>query len=374
MNDNGNYAQQSKRTHSKKPKHHKKPLNDELPIGFAYFDNDKNKNAFAPITYAPVAAHTISRTHKRRKHTSNIKNRNFQAHNGDEEPTTMQSIQNLVIQPKPNFINLPNFEEDPSTTGESFLPDKSNQKLHHVVPEMYKFTLDDVVVRPNRDNHTKKKGAKRPVTVSPFDELPSNIEIRTHHSDQPEAVATEKPPKHYYRHLRNNEHNSSKSYRKVERERPNYPAHYVSRQYRRVEAKSVTTTEYPLTETNGYDELQINPSIDEWLQPQKRNAKRFRNMPRRKLVPDDAIKLTPAQFAHESQQNLEVSPSYTKQRTQGINSAEDLSTTPMTSGPTKAGHFNKLHRTRQTHSDEETEATAQHQHAQPQNNQAKYYQ
>lgn len=381
LKDHSNYSP-SKHAPPNKSKYPKRTAfsQDELPIGLAYFDSDQNKDAFAPITYAPVPETVFNRPRKHKKSTTNhLKNRIFQTHNGEGEPTTMQSVQNMIIHPKPNFIKFGTVE-DVTTTDATFKPEEA--RLHHSAPEMYKFTLDDAVVRPSRSKHLGKSNALRdPVTTASqsFDELPSNIDVHTqpvvhYDSIHTDHIATDEP-KYFYRHTRNNERNSTRTIRKIERGRPVQSA--VTRQYRRVEAKSlpVTTTENPLTETNGKDELQIKATVEKWPLPLQRYSPRSRHTSRRRLVSEPIARIMPEQMAYESQRNLEVSPSYTKQRTQGFNSAEDVSTTPMT--PAMATLVSKQHRSRQTHLDgigDAATAQKQSERALPNNNQAKYFQ
>lgn len=377
LRDHRNYAPM-RRVPQKKSKIPKKTMisEDELPIGMAYFDPDQNKDAFAPITYAPVLESTFSRGRKQKKYTAN--NWHEQSHDSDAEPTTMQSVQNIVVQPKPQHFIKYGTVEDVPTTIESFKPEEA--KPNHVAPEMYKFTLDDAVIRPK---NSKKSASKGPVTTTAqsFDELPSNIDVHTHFltdfdTTQPEHITTE-VPKYYYRHIRNNERNSSRIVRKIERGRPasvDDSGRYVSRQFRRVEAKAlpVTTTENPLTETNGKDELQIKATVEKWPLPLQRYSTRSRNAPKRRLVAEPIARITPEQLTYETRQSLDVSPSYTKQRTQGINSAEDTSTTPMTPA---AVPFLKLHRAQQTHFDVDVaRAQRQSERGPLENNQAKYFQ
>lgn len=362
LRDHSNYSP-PKRASSKKTKNPKKPslANDELPTGFAYFNSNNNRDPFAPITLAPVPENVYKHVRKHKKSTtSHFKNRIYQDRDGETEPTTMQSIQNVVIQPKPTIIHYGTVDDVP-TTYETFKPDANISK--HLVPEMYKFTLDDAVVRPHRNKHLKKVALKGPVTTAQsFDELPSNIDVHTQpitsYGPIPTAHIAPEKPKYYYRHTRNNERNVSKVVRKVERGRPGNPVtdsvRHASRQFRRVEARPWTTTENPLTETNGNDELQIKATVEKWPLQLQRFTGRSRQEPkRRQPVSASIARITPDELPFESQQNLEVSPSYTKQRTQGINSGEEASTTPMTIAPTLR---NKSYLSAQQQSDEDAAA------------------
>lgn len=379
LRDHPNY-QAHKRGPPKKPKQPKKPAfpNGEFTTGFTYFDPDQNRNTFQPVTYAPLPETTFNRPRKNKKTASNNRIHQTRPNGGIKpEPTTMQSVQNVVIQAKPNFINYGTVD-DVSTTLDTFKHQEGRPQ--HSAPAMYKFTLEDAVVRPGK--HLKKSEAlKGPVTTShSFDELSSNIELQTKPAENYETnyeyFSTEKP-KYYYKHTRNNQRNSSKIIRKIERGRPfntdGDSARFASRQYRRVEARPlfVTTTENPLTETNGKDELQIKATVEEWPLPFQRQSARSRQESNRRPNSGAIAKITPELLAYESQVNLDVSPSYTKQRTQGVNSAEDVSTTPMTAA---AAFFNKQHRALPSNENAAKPIKPQSANSAPQINQAKYFQ
>lgn len=386
----------------KKSKYPKNPSTstDELPLGLDYFDPDKN-SGFVPVTNAPFA----DRLRKTKKFSSNHV---YPTQAEDTEPTTMQSIQNMVVRPKPDFISFGNADrvssvnhvgsvssvgivDDVTTT---LNPSQAeNNKRQHLPPAMYKFTLKDAVIRPNRSKNSKKNSLNGPVTTSQsFDELPSNVNFRTYPATTYQTTQTERyvteSPKYYYRHTRNNERNSSRTIRKIERGRPNSSTedleHFASRQYRRVEAKpmAATTTELTLTESNGKDELQIRPTVEKWPIV-SRNPGRSRHGSRKRKVAAPIAKIIPEQLTFASQQqqqqqsfhNLEVSPSYTKQRTQGIHIGEDFSTTPMTA--TEVTATPAAHHIWPSQFDPEP-AAAQEQNEQiqiePQNTQNKYFQ
>lgn len=370
-----------KRTSPKKSKSPKKSpfAKDELPIGLSFFDTDKNENTFKPITYAPVQESAFNRARKRKHPTSNnVNNQIFQKHDTKSEPTTMQSAHNTVIHQDPNFIRFGTVEDVP-TTVEAYKPDDA--RAHYEAPEVYTFTLDDAVVRTK---HSKKNALEGPVTTTSqsFDQPPPNVEFQpvvNYDAIPTEHIATDEP-NYYYRRTRNNERSSAKIIRKIEKGRPSNTVdesgRYVTRQFRRVEARvaPVSTTEYPLTETNGKDELQIKATVEKWPLPLQRHSSKSRLAPnsRRRQASEAIARILPEQSAFESQQNLDVSPSYTKQRTQGFNSGEDVPTTPMTA----EAHFRNPFNTRQTYEDEDAAAVVQSQteRVPPQNSQANYFQ
>lgn len=322
----------------------------------------------------------FSGARKRKYPTSNnVSKQIFQTRDTEAEPTTMQSAHNMVIHQDPNFMRFGTVEDVP-TTVETYKPDDA--RAHYEAPEVYTFTLDDAVVRPK---HKKKNAFGGPVTTTSqsFDETTPNVEfqpVANYDAIPTEHISTDEP-NYYYRQTRHNERNSAKITRKIERGRPSNKVdesgRYVSRQFRRVEARAapVSTTELPLTETNGKDELQIKASVEKWPLPLQRHSSKPWHAPknRRRLASEAIARIMPEQSAFETQPNLDVSPSYTKQRTQGFNSGEELPTTPMTA---TASHFGNSHHTRQTHEDEDAAAAAQRQteRVPPQNNQANYFQ
>lgn len=373
--DYKNYADYIRHESSKKPRQlssqARKPTKSaasvskgNLPIGMAYFDENNQKNVFAPITFAPVPMHQFHRSYNEGIAPSNIqlKNRNYQMLEGEEEPIQMQSVHNMQTHAEPNYMNFDNIAQE-----EERIPEEAKAYLDLVpMPEMYKFTLDDVVLRPRETRIINP--FEGPVTMAPppsLDEFPSSLDLNTAHihvndlaMENPESLMKHFPMSTIssqnlpdenemqpfgIRSNKNNERYSfpKTSYRKVERERFFNPigssSRLIARQFRKFDSNPTPTTIdiTPSTEASSNDEVQIRAAIESWTptpQLRSKNSKRTRADYRKLHQQMENVKNQAENSKTEPRhQHLEVSRSYTKQRTQGYNSIEDVSTTPMTS-------------------------------------------
>lgn len=291
----------------------KAPSTKDLPIGMAYFNSEKNKGAFAPITYAPLpyqsyAAHSLD-TYEDDDDDDEAESRRFQvmakrSFKGEpdkDELTTMQSVQ------YPQH-SAPNMISDSSVKNES----------NSYAPEMVRFTLDDAVMRP-RANRTHKSGAPRTMQ-SLYVEQSSNIAYSTEPPGMVQFIATTPVPtgqaneqRFVFRPAAEQQAPVVIGYKRLPPHRHRNavatPPQYLSRQFRQSEQQlaDVTTSPVPTTDQNPNMELQIKAGLEKWtLSPMSRNEHRRRRLPHR----------------------LEVSPSYTRQRVQG-HGDEAFSTTPM---------------------------------------------
>lgn len=346
----------------------------KLPIGIDYFEQkSKNKSPYPPITYAPI-------------YLDNLKHRSH--HHEDVEAS------NIYVRTQP--LEMLQNEEMPltTTTGPSVLPtfavpievemhQPEEAKSYHKVanaPEMYKFTVDDAVIRPIISNPHSFNG---PVTLSPQpDDYPNqpdehfvqseNVPLLNMNNGIENIPASIRPLVRGRRPM--NHHNS---HYQTQINHP--PNEYTRTGYRRLEPSHYSQQYHPINHNMNYESNSINSNMNHMamevsassrrqsenvsLQPivmttqmtvaadnnpdteqpvattttiesVRRQKKRRRPIKtnRYPVEQSEANTENARQSAHHSvsnNNNLEVSSSYTKRRTQGYNSEEDDRTTPI---------------------------------------------
>lgn len=156
-------------------------LNSSLPIGMAYFDTLNHKNLRAQATFSPLPINYPFRRSMDQSDPSpamEIKNRAF--HLTHLEPAAQQSTQNDVTV----HSGYTSFTDDYANQAEDFYPEEDRHSaVFEVMPEMYKFTLEDAVrdvpsgegsyggdvgVDGNRDGN-RIRSFQGPVTEAPPD-------------------------------------------------------------------------------------------------------------------------------------------------------------------------------------------------------------
>lgn len=350
----------------------------ELPIGIDYSEQKSiNKLPYPPITYAPIYLNNLHRSHHHEDvEASNIYVRTQpleMLQNEQMPPTTIPSVSSTFAVPI-------EFEQTKHTMAPIEVHQSEEAKSYHKVanaPEMYKFTVDDAVIRPIIQNLHPFNG---PVTL-----LPEPVD----YSNQPDE--------HYAQsdnvpllNMNNGIENIPASIRPVVRGRHpmnhhhshhqtqiNYPpSEYARTGYRRLEP-SQYSQQYHSNHNSNYESNPINPNVNHMImevsassrrQSQKvsshpilmttqmtvttennnsdtdqpvettmaiesvrRQKKRRRpiNSNRHPIEQSEPNKSTRKSTHHKdsNNNNLEVSSSYTKRRTQGYNSEEDDGTT-----------------------------------------------
>lgn len=335
-----------KRKHTAKYEGNKSISSKDLPIGLAYFDSHLAKDAFAPITYAPMPYQSYDRSFEEDDSDDDVAEsrkyqyfdkRSFEKRPEKDELTTMQSIQHFQ-RSEPDLIKQQSIqhvhksEPDPTSNVQS-IETTTKSENNSYSPEMVKFTLDDAVVRP-RTNRTRKI-EKSTFPESIYTPQSSNLAMNTEppeimqyttmipiHNNPfeqrfafgpateqkiPVAVEYKQFPRHRYHN-----HNG-------------IPTRYVSRQFRHADQQKVSeaiTSALPVTDQHPNTEVQIKAGLEKWtLSPIAFSTMKTRHGHKRRIPQSD-------RFQNHINQ-LEVSPSYTRQRLQGF-SGENIATTPMT--------------------------------------------
>lgn len=329
-----------KRKHTAKYEGNKSISSKDLPIGMAYFDSHLGKDPFAPITYAPMPYQSYDRSYEEDDSDDDeaesrrfqvVDKRSFQKKPEADELTTMQSIQHFQ-------------KSDPDSVKEQSIihskkpePDEINNIVDTTAkpenisysPEMVRFTLDDAVFRP-RANRTREQSKISETVYTPQS---SNVAVNT---EPNEALQyTTMMPAHNYPLNEQRfafgptmDHRIpvAVEYRKFPRHRyqnsVSIPARYVSRHFRHADQPvqaQITPSALPVTDQIPNTEVQIKAGLEKWtISPMAISTMRTH----RRRIPQSQ------RFQNHINQ-LEVSPSYTKQRVQGF-SGEAVATTPMT--------------------------------------------
>lgn len=371
-----------------------------LPIGIDFFENNKKKNkiAFPPITYSPLYLNSLHRSqqyedveasnvlHVKLQHPDMLKN--------EEMPSTLATtvFAPSVHEPMQTTMTMPIESEKRS---ETILPPSDGpnetETFHGVAsePEMYKFTIDDVVVKPNAlsvVNHP----FTGPVTLSPpammYQNQPNSNFMHPEHRIKTASANTihetfphfqtqlNYPPKVFQRG--NAYHRlQANSYRNVPIE-ASASSHQQVHKYS-IEPIVMTTqmTFAPDAEQNVASSVKATYEIDSKRIDNKRNKKRRINSERHK--PESTRKANHQKDLLNN--NLEFSSSYSKRRTQGVNSEEETATTPITPAKSRNSHSNNNKTETKQHQHHKQQQQKQQQEAittanTPKNEKVKYFQ
>lgn len=330
--------------------------NGKLPIGIDYYENKKKNKIFPPITYSPLYLSHLHRSHQDQIYedveASNVQNVKMQY------PDMLKNEAMPIIQPTIPItpplttmimpmeaktvlplhdVNVMNAPTDPETI-HSFASE----------PKMYKFTIDDVVIKPHSLGVVNPFTG--PVTLAPppmqFQNTPiTNVmrhesilpasanTIHEHRFDPNFQTQINYPPKVYAQGDGFRRFPSSTSYKNIPIEEPVTLSQQKVQHY--FVEPIVTTTQ--MTFATDIDYQHTAPSVKAAYEIDskrfdKRNKKRRLNMAERHK-PEITRKVN---HQKDFLNNLEFSSSYSKRRTQGYNSEEETPTTPIT--PIKARH------------------------------------
>lgn len=330
-----------------------------LPVGIEFMEQKKkNKFAYQPITYAPVYMNNLHRSHHYEdvgaSSLQHVKVRHpnivYNIEGFNDSPTTPFTIIQTTLSPP-----LENEVQPATDTGIVEHPNEhshnestSETELYHSLaskPEMYRFTIDDVVFKQPPVGVAKYTG---PVTLPPpllkYQSLPNSHMIRTDHVMPMSAnniydnqFDAHYPPK------RNYEQNLYINTRMKPRQPENFPyknmpmeeasSHQEIKQYS-IGLTSLTTQMPIVSEKESNDTALVKFAHDiDPKRPEKRNRKRRPNSERHRsnLRHFD-------RHQNDMLNNLEFSSSYTKRRTQGYQSEEEPATTPITPEKLKTMH------------------------------------
>lgn len=353
----------------------------KLPIGIDYFEQKgKNKTPYPPITYAPIYLNNLHRSHQHEDvEASNIyvRTQPLEMLQNEQMPTaTIPSV-------SPTFAVPTEVDQPKHTMAPIEMHQPEEAKSYHKVanaPEMYKFTVDDAVVRPIIPNsHRSFNG---PVTLSPqsvdyskqpdehyvqsvdvpllnmnngIENIPASIRplVRgrnpMHNHNPHYQTQINYPPSEYtrtgYRRLEPSQY--SQQYH------PNHNSNYESnsinsnanhitmevsassrRQSQKVSSQPiVVATQMTVAADNNNPDTEQPVATTAAMESVRRQKKRRRpiNSNRHPAEQSESHENTRKNVHHKdsnnNNNNLEVSNSYTKRRTQGYNSEEDDGTT-----------------------------------------------
>lgn len=357
----------------------------KLPIGIEFFEQrHKNKMPFPPITYSPLYLNNLHRKHNFEDvEASNIhiNTQRLEMLQNEEFPTTTVAPPTAIVAQDMNEAQANTI----SPAEEVHLPEEA-KTYHNLVtaPEVYKFTLDDAVIRPPRSNAPPAMG---PVTFAPPPStmrtltneeyvLPENmphvdvvVDSNGHNTHGPYTI---KPQVQYYHPHTNmgyhvshpNKHVShyqvyekripheqteyripNIGYRRIERIRYNQIPMELSRHQLQQHPSNqvvmstqmvVTTNEPKINKENEVTTLQPIEVADPKRMDSPKNYKKRRMQinvsPLNQVASeDDSVSANSRKHRQKDSffNNLEFSSSYSKQRTQGYNSGEEQSTTPI---------------------------------------------
>lgn len=339
----------------------------KLPIGIDYFEQrSKNKIPYPPITYAPLYMNNLHRSNRHEDvEASNIHIRTqpLEMLQNERMPTTT-----TIAAATPTYVVPVELESVKHTVAPTETHQPEEAKSYHKVanaPEMYKFTLDDAIVRPHLSNHHPFHG---PVTLSPQSVEFSNIanghyihaqDVSLSHNGNKNLATSVRPSLRSHRH----EMNQNIQFKTQINYPP--PGEYQRSGYRRLESSRFPQQLYhsnhnmnnhlpmevsassrrhtqkvtlnPIVMTTQMTVATENPEMDQSITTVTEiDSKRIDKKTRRRRIhgnristeQSDGITLKPVHHKDFSNNNnLEFSNSYTKRRTQGYNSEEDDGTT-----------------------------------------------
>lgn len=362
----------------------------KLPIGIDFFEqrHKNNKMAFPPITYSPLYMNNLHRSHRHEEaEASNIhiNTQRLEMLQDEEMPTTTVATYNSLAPtalPITVDIQQENNEQKENTIAPSdhHLPEEA-KSYHNMVslPEMYKFTIDDAIIRPHISNTHAING---PVTLTPpnYRNQHQTEDFYIHSENAPllnvdniqlvnipplkqRAAHRNRLPNQFngpHFHAPVNyppNENSKNGYRRLERiqyqhqqyHMPNIPmehqASVTSRRQVPVKPIIMTTQMSVTTDNNSdndsdqsvkaatqIDSKRIEKRMKKRRPPTKDNHQNNSNKNNSNNIQnanDDNAQNIPNQQNSAQNNNLEFSTSYTKRRTQGYNSEEETQTTPI---------------------------------------------
>lgn len=380
--------------------------NTKLPIGIEFFEQrHKSRIPYPPITYSPLYLNNLHR--KQNYEDVEASNIHINTQRMEVVPIEDEMTMTMTTTTASPTIILPTETNElqhktDSPSEDTHTPEEA-KAYHNLVsaPEMFKFTIDDAVIRPPKSLRSHFRSATYPTPTlptpssTPFTPLTNEYYVqqdssRNSHVDVENNAQNIRAPyrphiPHYYNHYNSNNNNNNNNnnqlsynsnyenrvnheasdyatpnigYRRLERMRYNrIPLEAQSssrRQFQKYPTNQIVmTTQMAVTTT---DQLNNNsgkdivvstiPTNTEFV-----NQKQFVEKPRQKKrrIPlhvkptasqnDETNKN--ARKPHQKDNffnNLEFSSSYSKQRTQGYNSGEDQSTTPISPIKLKNAH------------------------------------
>lgn len=340
-----------------------------LPIGIDFFEQKKKTKAqaFPPITYSPLYMNHLHRSQQyedvEASNIRQVKLRHPDMLKNERIPSLHTSTTTLASIPTTAIMSVEN--ETPTET----IPPPLDMldELEHIhglasEPEMYKFTIDDVVVKPNAIGVVNHPFAG-PVTLPPpsmhYQNTPNSYMVREHsnrHDIMPASANTifehqfdthyqtqlNYPPKVYPR----------ATYRRIEFPYKSVPIEASASSQQKAQKYSIepfviTTQMTVATETEPSVAASMDQSVkashetdNESKRGEKRYKKRRLNGERHK--PNNSRKVNRHK---DSSNNVEFSNSYSKRRTQGYNSEEEIATTPI--APVKSRHNKAINEAKQ---------------------------
>lgn len=359
--------------------------NPRLPIGIDFFEQKlKNRMAFPPITYAPLYMNNLQRSHRLEEvEASNVQMQHVQMRHPHLHPNHIHhfidemSAAVVPTTPIPTIIpsefavqNDAQSQTIPPSTDVD-IQNESDAAYHGFAPEpeMYKFTIDDVVFKPQPEmvahpftgpvtlppppltyqnaqnlhfirlakaNNQKKNNNYSIMNgnhSSNTNLLPVSANIVYENQfDTPHQTQLNYPPNSPQVNSRLIYHRSNRHPSK------NGPFEGAS-SHQQIQKYSIDpveiTTQFTVTTekaTNNNDTAigaAVKPVYETVLdskRTEKRNKKRRQHTDRQKNA---ARKLNHSQFKDQYGTHLELSNPYTKRRTQGFNSEEEPATTPI---------------------------------------------
>ncbi|XP_031633251.1 uncharacterized protein LOC116347019 [Contarinia nasturtii] len=355
--------------------------NSRLPIGIDYFENKNKNKMFPPITYSPLYLSNLHRSHAyedveasnvqqvKMRHPDMMKKevmtsmqqhqQHHQQHHHQHQLTTLipdaLSTMNMPMEnekqvtetmppPEISISNEPDRFNSLASEPDRYLSLASEPDHFHGLasePEMYKFTIDDVVVKPHAVGVVNNPFTG-PVTLSPppmqYQNTPNSNFMRqdrmppagpnTIHDkrfDSSLQTQLNYPPKMYAR--TGQRRFESTSFKNV----PIETSVAESSPQQQVQKYSIDpiimTTQMTFATDGEQNDAPVKAvhEIDSKRIENKRGKKRRLNGERPK--PEYTRKVN---HQNDYQNNLEFSSSYSKRRTQGYNSEEETATTPIT--------------------------------------------
>lgn len=329
-----------------------------LPIGMDFFEQKKRNKApaFPPITYSPMYMNHMHRAQPEAE-ASNLHHVKLRLPEV-KQPVTQKLIESTTpiqfttMATPPSFTTVLPMDIERQTETVPPPDDRlDDSDAYHVLasaPEMFKFTIEDVIVKPRAP-----VGVKHPYTgpvtfpppsltyygapnlhymrserISP----PISNSINDNRYDSHFQTQLHYPPQIYSAHRRF----EKMPFRTIPVEEPELSQN----QLQAISVEPITATTEMITTDTETDSVKTTV---EAKQPDRRNKKRRLNPERYKM---DTKHDTPANHRADSSNNLEVSSSYSKRRTQGYSSVEDIATTPIPSTKSKSNDFEDEHETK----------------------------
>lgn len=346
-----------------------------LPIGIDFFEQKKKtkSQAFPPITYSPLYLNNLHRSHQyedvEASNVRHVKLRHPDMLKNERMPSLHTSTTTLASIPTTAILSV-----DSETPTETIPPplDMSDEldRIHGLAsePEMYKFTIEDVVVKPNHVGVVNHPFAG-PVTLPPpsmhYQNTPNSHMMRKEHKNRHDAVPASantlfdhEVDTHYQTQMNYPPKSHSRSsFHRVEFPYKSLPIEASASSHQQIHKYSIdpivmttqmtvaSETEPNMAASSVDQTVKASHEIDnESKRGEKRYKKRRLNSERHK--PDNSRKVNRQK---DSSNNLEFSNSYAKRRTQGYNSEEEIATTPI--APVKSRHNKVANEAKQKETD-----------------------